>query len=225
MPVRLISALGLAGLLLFSACVTINIYVPAKEVKAAYKSLEEELLKPGPEPSPAPKPKPEGRLEPDERLTLSLALPLQGGGKGWGIVIPEAWAQGDLSKQINEEVKKMPEAVEAYRRILVQRRGEIDRLRDRGIVGEGKDGKLALRVDRSQVSPADLALIDQENKDREIVITGMAKAILKIQRLEPSGPHLAQVQPQAAEQFAHLRREGAKPGWWIQLPDGTWQKK
>lgn len=224
MPVRLISALGLVSLLVFSACVTINIYFPAKEVKAAYKSLEEELLKPGPEPSPPPKSKPEGRLEPDERSPLSLALPFQGGRGGWRIVIPEAWAQGDLSRQINEEVKKMPEVVEAYRR-MGQRLREIDRLRSQGIVGEGRDGKLILRVDRSQVSPGDLPLIDQENQDREIVILGMTKAVLRVTGQMASPATLNQARSQAAELFAHLRQETAKPGWWIQLPDGTWRKK
>lgn len=222
MHVRLISALGLVGLLVFSACVTINIYFPAKEVKAAYKSLEEELLKPGPEPSPQPKPKPEGRLREDwgpEKMESSVSR-LQ----SLVFHLPEAWAQGDLSRQINEEVKRMPEVVEAYRR-MGQRLREIDRLRSQGIVGEGRDGRLALRMDRSQVSPGDLTLIDQENKDREIVILGMTKAVLKVTGQTGSPATLNQARSQAAELFAHLRQETAKPGWWIQLPDGTWQKK
>jgi hypothetical protein len=75
------------------------------------------------------------------------------------------------------------------------------------------------------MSPADVAFIEQENKDRELVILGMAKAVLKINRLDASGANLDRTRPQAAELFANIRRDGAKPGWWIQLADGSWRQK
>ncbi|MBI3325269.1 MAG: DUF1318 domain-containing protein [Nitrospinae bacterium] len=216
MPIRVLSIPGVVSLLLLSACVTVNIYFPAKDVKDAVKSLEEELLKPTSEPRSGQEPKRKSHLQSDERSTLLL--------NRFKIFVVEAWAQGTRSQQINEELKGMPEVVEAYRR-MGQRLHEIDGLRSQGMVGEGRDGRLTLRVDRSLVSPADSALIEQENEDREIVITGMVKAVLKINKLEASGANLDRTRPQAADLFASIRRDGAKPGWWIQLPDGTWQKK
>ena len=49
----------LGALLSFAACaiITVNVYFPEKDVKAAYKSLEDELLEPAPKkPGPARRP-------------------------------------------------------------------------------------------------------------------------------------------------------------------------
>jgi Protein of unknown function (DUF1318) len=216
MPIRAVLSLIFAGLLWLPSCVTVNIYFPAKEVEAGVKSLEEELLKLPPEPGPSPKPERQSRLERDEHPSFPV--------QRLAVLVTEAWAQGDISQQINEELKSMPEVVEAYGR-MAQRLREIDRLRSQGAVGEGKDGRLVLRADRSQVSPGDVSLIDQENRDREVVITGIAKAVLKLNRQAASGPNLERSRPQAAELFAGIRRDSAKPGWWIQLADGTWRQK
>jgi hypothetical protein len=54
---------------------------------------------------------------------------------------------------------------------------------------------------------------------------GMAKAIVRINRLPQTEANLSQVRPQAIEQFAEIRRDSAKKGWWIQLPNGNWAKK
>jgi len=228
---------GFIGFVVAScATITVNVYFPAKEVKAAVKSLEEELLKqpspaqPAPAQPPEPeKPKPESQLpverrliaeEEDARIVVSRtsAVPLWALGT-FQLSFLEALAEGD----INEELKKMPEVIEAYRRIG-GRLAQVNRLRDQGIVGEGNDGKLAIR-ESSKVSSQDQKIIDQENADREMVITGIGKAVLKLNKLEPTAANLGQVRPQAAKQFADIRREAAKPGWWIQLPDGTWKKK
>ena len=54
---------------------------------------------------------------------------------------------------------------------------------------------------------------------------GMAQAIIKINRAQLNEDNLKQVMPQAVEQFAAIRRDSAKKGWWIQSPDGNWRKK
>lgn len=222
---------GFIGFVVTScATITVNVYFPAKEVKAAVKSLEEELLKQPPVQPPQPeKPKPESRLPGERRLftegedarilvTRTSVVPFWALGS-FKLSFLEALAQGD----INEELKKMPEVIEAYRR-MGGRLPQVNRLRAQGVVGEGNNGKLAVR-EASKVSPADQRLIDQENADREAVITGMAKAVLKLNKLEPTEANLKQVRPQAERLFADIRREAAEPGWWIQMPDGTWRKK
>ncbi len=214
--VRRVSALCLASMLLCVACVTVNVYFPTKEAKEGVESLERELLKPSPTTPPSPPPKPQSLREPGVRPALLE--------KVLWILATTAWAQGDLSQRIREELRAMPEVVEAYNR-MKQRLQEIDRMRSQGLVGEGKDGKLTPRVDRSRLSAADLALVDQENRDRDIVISGIAKSVLKINGVEASGGNLDRARPQAGELFANIRRDRAEPGWWIQLPDGTWRKK
>ncbi len=211
--------LTLGALMSFAACaiITVNVYFPEKDVKSAYKSLEDELLQPTPKKEDStPAPKPSSRLE--RRYLLAGAGP-------WRIaLVADAFAQEDLSQRIAEEIKTYPEVLAAYQGVR-QKLDRINQLRDQGLVGEGKDGRLVLRAKPPQVKEADVKLVEEDNKDREVIINGMAKAIVKLNKQEPSSSNLARVKPQAAETFASLRREKAHPGWWIQLPDGTWKQK
>ena len=109
---------------------------------------------------------------------------------------------------------------------LHQRLDRLNQLRDQELVGEGRDGKVVLRAMPPQVGDAEVKLLEEENKDREVIITGMAKAILKLNKQQPTSANLANVKKQASETFASLRRDKAQSGWWIQLPeDGSWKKK
>ena len=121
-------------------------------------------------------------------------------------------------------IKGYPEVVAAYKG-LGQRLERLNQLRDQELVGEGRDGKVVLRAKPPKVGDVESKLIEGENKDREVIMTGMAKAILKLKKQEPTSANLANVKTQASETFASLRRDKAKPGWWIQLPDGTWNRK
>ena len=87
--------LTLGALLSFAACaiITVNVYFPEKDVKAAYKSLEDELLEPAPKkPGPAPSPKPSSRLE--RRSLLAAANVWQ------FALVTDALAQDDLAQRI-----------------------------------------------------------------------------------------------------------------------------
>lgn len=86
-----------------------------------------------------------------------------------------------------------------------------------------KDGLLIVR--EKTVSPNDKKLIDMENENRKTVMKGMAKAIIRINRVPENEANMKQVMPQAVEQFASIRRDSAKKGWWIQDANGNWTKK
>jgi hypothetical protein len=53
----------------------------------------------------------------------------------------------------------------------------------------------------------------------------MTKAIIRINRVPENEQNLNQVMPQAVEQFAGIRRDSSKKGWWIQATDGNWMRK
>ena len=201
--------LTLGALLSFAACaiITVNVYFPEKDVKAAYKSLEDELLEPAPKkPGSTSSPKPSSRLE---RRSLLAAANV------WQFALAtDALAQDDLAQRITEEIKGYPEVVTAYKG-LGQRLERLNQLRDQELVGEGRDGKVVLRAKPPKVGETEAKLVDEENKDREVIIGGMAKAILKLTKQESSSANLAKVKPQASETFASLRRDRAKPGWWV----------
>jgi hypothetical protein len=185
--------------------ITVNIYFPEKDVKEAYKALEKELMTPE-------EGKPTGK--PEEKPESSIKFE----------IVPSAYAQEPgLSEKIAEMVKKMPDVVNAYKE-MGARIGEIDKMRDSGAVGEGKDGMLAVREEKLLASDQK-KIIAMENANRRTVINGMARAIIRINRVPENDQNLKQVMPQAVEQFAAIRRDSAKKGWWIQSPDGNWTRK
>jgi len=191
---------------IFASCavITVNIYFPEKDVKEAYKNLEKELMVPA---EKSDEKKPAGKPESSIRFEL----------------IPSAYAQeSGLVQKISEIIKKMPDVVDAYKE-MGARVADTDRLRDSGAVGEGKDGLLVER--EKALSPDDKKIVGMENENRKTVMKGMARAIIRINRVPENETNLKQVMPQAVEQFAAIRRDSAKKGWWIQAPDGNWSKK
>ena len=225
----------ITGLIYLSTCavVTVNVYFPAEEVKEAYKNLEEELVKPPQEKSPetrqpqkAPKKEsPEGgpqslRNYPKELHLGSRRVIVLKRRFSTNIISP-AFAQGDLSGEIANEIRNMPEVVEAFRR-MGPRLVVLNSMRSQGRVGEGNNGLL---VQRGNLTGGETAAFSAENADRQIIIRGMATAIVKINKIKPTVENINSVLPQAAEQFAAVRRDKAEPDWWIQLPNGRWVQK
>ncbi len=190
------------------AVITVNIYFPEKDVKEAYKNLEKELMTTDKKMEDVkPEGKPGGKPESSIRFEF----------------VPAAYAQeAGLADKISEIVKKMADVVNAYKE-MGARIADTDRLRDSGTVGEGKNGLLIER--EKSLSPADKRIVDAENENRKTVMRGMAKAIIRINRVPENEENLRQVMPQAVEQFAAIRRDSAKKGWWIQDAGGNWGKK
>jgi hypothetical protein len=186
------------------AVITVNIYFPEKDVKEAYKALEKELM--GTDTNPNEQ-KPAGKPESSIRFEM----------------VASAYAQeAGLAEKIAVIMRKMPDVENAYQNMGV-RLADTDRLRDSGMVGEGNKGLLVVR--EGTLTPADKSLLDNENKDRQTVMKGMAKAIIRINRVPENEENLKQITPQAVEQFASVRRDDAKKGWWIQDANGNWSKK
>lgn len=197
----------LSAVLLFTlvacAVITVNIYFPEKDVKEAYKTLEKELMGT----DKKDETKQEGKPESSIRFEL---------------VTPAYAQESGLSEKIAEIVKKMPDVVDAYKE-MGARINDIDRLRESGGVGEANNGLLVVR--EGKLSPADQKLMDMENNNRTTVMKGMTRAIIRINRVQENEANMKQIMPQAVEQFAAIRRDSAKKGWWIQDPSGNWARK
>lgn len=215
---------GLCGLLASCAVITVNVYFPEKDVKQAYKSLDEMLLKQGGEGNTPPaggetpgteekqkqeEVKPQSMLE-GTRFELSL--------------VTVANAADNLADDLAIEMASMPEVINAYKEIrrLIP---AINPLRVSGAVGEDRQGLLKV-LDKSKLG-GQAAAVKAMNDNRKIVITGMAKAMEKIsKRRDPSvKTNFNQFMRNAASTFADTRRDAAKPGWWIQKNDGSWVQK
>jgi len=203
------AALLLSILLISCAIITVNIYFPEKEVQEALKAVEKELMTPEEK-------KPEGTPEKKTETPPQSSIKWE-----W---VPSAMAQAsEFSEEFSSRLKKMPDVVAAYKE-MGARLPQMDRLRDSGTVGEGKNGLLVVREEKG-VTPADRSLISAENENRGTVMNGMARAIVRINRVPENEQNIRQVMPQAVEQFASVRRSSAKKGWWVQEPDGNWNRK
>ncbi len=201
----------IAGVLFFiivsCAVITVNIYFPEKEVKEAYKTLEKELMTTDKGTTgKQPEARPEGNPESSIKLEFITSAHAQETG---------------LADKIAQIIKRMPDVVQAYKE-MGSRMADIDRLRDRGAAGEANSGLLVVR---DQVTPDENKLVELENENRLTVMKGMAKAIIRINRLPETAENIKQVIPQAVEQFAALRRDSAKKGCWIQDSYGNWTRK
>lgn len=94
------------------------------------------------------------------------------------------------------------------------RTGEIQSLKNNGIVGENRDGYLEMR--KAPTDPKYLAyaqgIVSAENADR---------AALYLANAQTQNKPLELVEAE----YAKLWRERAFPGEWVQKEDGTWIRK
>ena len=190
--------------------ITVNVYFPEKDVKSAFMSLENQLMKGDKEAPGAPEEKPApGGVKPQSWLDFGF--------------VQSAYAQdaGEFTEALADRLKEDPEVVRAYKE-MGERLDYVNRLRAGGTVGEGNDGLLK---PRGSLGKKETAALSEENANRKTIIDAMAKAIVEINGQEPTKANVSQVQGKAAEQFASVRRESAKLGWWIQKADGSWEQK
>jgi len=196
------------------ATITVNVYFPAEEVREAYSSLEDEFLEQdaqgttdsekAPQPTPSPSPGPQGKVDyPDKPLLTKTETKV--------IVLKRelsldfsnyAWAQGNISEQITQKIRSMPDVIAAYKR-RAQRASEINQMLSQGLVVEGSQGLL---VKKGTLSSQQTQAFNAENSDRKIIIRGMARAIVEINDIEPTQENIDKVLPEAARQFASVRR-------------------
>ncbi len=206
--------LFLCFLVVSCATITVNVYFPAEEVRDAYSSLEEEFLEQdGNDESSGdgtsdtqtvtPTPEPQSRtIYPDEPTLSDTKV----------VVIKReisidfsnyAWAQGNISQQIDQKLRAMPDVINAYR-ARAKRQDVIDSLLSQRKVVEGSQGLL---VKKGSLTAAQNTAFNQENADRKIIIQGMARAIVEINNLAPTQENIDKVLPEAARQFASIRRK------------------
>lgn len=205
---------GSCGLLASCAIITVNVYFPEKDVKQAYKSLDEMLLQQEstgapPPPAEAPPEKKGEELKPQSRLPFSLSL------------VPEACAAETVADDLAIEISSDSEVLRAYD-LMRARLHQLDSLRQNGIVGETNQGLVTIR-DKARGAGSE-ALVKAENDNRKTVITAMARAILKINR-QDTKKIPGKILGKAAAMYADAKKDAARPGWWVQLPNGSWVKK
>ena len=193
---------------LVTACVTINVYFPAAEAKAAAREFVEKVI--GEEAViPAPR---EGDTPGGQSASLMPARILAAR-IDWlslvGIGAAHAQSQPDITLQ-----------TPAIQAIQARMAGRFDaELRagfDAGALGFGSDGTIVVR-DAGQLALKDRVAVNQavaqDNRDRKAVYREVAVA----------NGH-PEWESQIREVFARQWVASARPGWWYQS-GGSWKQK
>jgi uncharacterized protein YdbL (DUF1318 family) len=98
---------------------------------------------------------------------------------------------------------------------------DIDEFKREGAVGENNRGYLELRpLERLQKDAEYKKLVEQlvseENHDRQVIM----------QRIIAINPAVQTADPAEVERtFAKMNRDNARPGEWLQMPEGEWVRK
>lgn len=211
---------SVCGLLVSCAIITVNVYFPEKAVKDAYKSVDEMMLK-GDGDNPA---LPETQ-QPDRNEQAPGAKPLSGIFRMLPAVafVSTAHAAENPADDLAVELASMPEVNSAYE-TMNRNLSRLRELLSSGVVGLSNQGLISVR-DKGKLSPQDEAMLKTENESRKTIITGMAKAILKVNKQPQTKAAMDQLLGKSAATYAETKRDEARPGWWIQLQNGRWVQK
>jgi uncharacterized protein YdbL (DUF1318 family) len=190
------------------ACVTINVYFPEAAIKDLSKQIEDQVQKEAakqaaPEtPPPAEKPAEKEGAKGGSAGLLDLLLG-----------VTPAFAQEVAAPEVSSP---------AIRKIIESRASrvaQINEFKAQGVIGENNRALLEARAldkltdlkARAQVQQ----LVKAENADRETLFKEIAVA---------KNVELSQL-PKIQETYAATLRDNARPGDWIQMPDGSWKQK
>lgn len=183
-----------------TACVTVNIYFPAPEVREAAEKIVDETWGGSSAPAAAADPGPQSRLVSSIVLAaLDLLSPASA----------EA-AEPD----INVSTPK----IRAIKEAMTSRSAELKPYLASGSVGIGVDGMLVVR-DAGTLELAAKAkvrrLVDAENKDRSALYKEIAAAN------NFAADRVGSIQKIFADTWIHK----AESGWWVQSATGGWTRK
>jgi uncharacterized protein YdbL (DUF1318 family) len=194
--------LNTATVLALAACVTINVYFPAAEAKAAAKQFVEKVIGDQAQPTPTP-PKPGGGgmaelIRHFDPLTL--------------VGIAPAYAQGAPDITI-----KTPAIQAIQLRMAARFDSDLRAGFDSGALGFTRDGLVVVR-DAAKLQLKDRVAVNQavadDNRDRKAVYREVAVA--------NSHPEW---EAQIRGVFARQWIESARIGWWYQDASGGWKQK
>lgn len=205
-------AIGLGCAAVLAACITINVYFPEAAVKELAQQIEDEVQRKAagePSPTPVPEPTPTPVAEPTAGAPESLL--------SWVLSL------GATTAYAAQEEVAAPEITNpAIRKIIDSRAARLEAVNDlkaKGVVGESNQALLVVRnldaIQGLKERAEAQKLIKDENADREQLFREIAAA---------KNVELAQL-PQIRTTYAEALRENARPGDWIQLPDGSWAQK
>ena len=198
----LLAAAGLVA----AACLTINVYFPEAQIKDLSQQIEEAVKKQAAEQGATETPAPPAETPKEPGASSSLLDLLVG-------ATPAYAAEGVAQPEItNPAIRKIIDA-------RASRLADIDKYKAMGVIGESNQALLEIRnleaVSDLRARAEVQRLVKAENADREQLFKEIAAA---------KNVDLSQL-PKIRETYATTLRQDARPGDWIQMPDGSWKQK
>ncbi|MDF1583081.1 MAG: YdbL family protein [Methyloprofundus sp.] len=195
-----IKNLSLFGVLLLTACVTINIYFPA----AAAEKIADEIIQDIQTLEPN---KPQPSVSPQSALPTWQVSVYQFVDQAISVVISSAHAEANLSVDSAD-----------IRRITAEMRArfvELNPFYDQGV--------LAIQADGLLTTKGNVSLKDR-NKLNKLIAVENADRYKLYQAIADANGHPEWV-GQIKSTFAQRWITNAQPGWWYQTANGSWKQK
>jgi uncharacterized protein YdbL (DUF1318 family) len=191
--------------LFLASCVTINIYFPAAAAEEAARTIVRDVLgKEGEAPAQPEQGTPQSSLQQPSAAVVIAGRILEA-------LVPAAQAAGQADIDISSP------AIKRLRASMHSRQSQLDGFYRSGAVGFANDGSVQLRDisavelrDRTQVKK----LVADENSDRNALYREIARA----------NGH-PEWEDEVRSTFARVWRQEARQGYWVQMPNGSWQRK
>lgn len=196
---------SMLALCMVAACVTINIYFPAEEVRnAADRIVNEVWGERDSQPAPV-KPEPAAGAGPTSLLKMLVGT-------------STACAAGGIN---GEDINISTPQIRAIKDSMKQRTGDLRTYLDGGQIGVGQDGLLKVRTTdgldlrgRGQAQ----RLVNAENQDRLRLYSEISNEIAK-------NPDRTATPAQVQDVFAESWQAQAAAGWYVEKGAGSWQRK
>jgi len=191
--------------LVLASCVTINIYFPEAAAEEAARTIVRDVLgKEGESNGQAPEQdKPQSSVQ-NTQLLLIAARVLDA-------LVPSAHAAAPVNIDISSP------AIKRLRASMSRRQSQLDPFYRAGAVGFANNGNVTIR-DASAVGLRDRGkmkkLVADENRDRAALYREIARA----------NGH-PEWEADVRNTFARVWREEARGGYWVQSPQGSWNRK
>ena len=98
---------------------------------------------------------------------------------------------------------------------------DVEEFKRMGILGENNQGLLEVvnkkKLEKDpELKKLVLTILNEENHDRQIIMDRVVQVNESLKNASPE---------EVRAVFAKMNRQNAKPGTWIQLPNGKWVKK
>ena len=190
-------SISLGMILIFYACITVNIYFPEAAVQKTAEEIVDEIREN------------EGKKE-EKKEEKKISLFSEQKNVSSFFIVPALYGQ--------EETTVSTPTIRALKRSMTERFPQLVPFYDSGHIGESNDGYLVKRNEDNLnlKTRAELRkLVNEENKDREDLYREVAAAL-----------DIDQSQiPRIQKIFAQNWIRKARAGWWIQKEDGSWERK